>query len=81
MTGFMKTMSIISGKSPIMHFDFATPKGSLWVMQKKEKNERPESNKRKVNEWREKRLTFLSIFISSTLSMPGQDVTSLTLFS
>ena len=38
MTGIMKTVSIINAKSPIFHFDFTTPKGSLQAMRKREKN-------------------------------------------
>ena len=29
MTGYMKTVSIVCTESPILHFDFTTPKGSL----------------------------------------------------
>ena len=55
-----------------MHFDFTSLKGLKITPsdEKKKKTERGESKKRKIREWREKeRLTFLLIFISSSLEM------------
>ena len=76
----MKTVSIIFAKSPLLCYDFTTPKGSLQAMQQRKKPGKGESNKRQINEWRrEKRLTFLSF--NFYIVNFGQGASSLTPFS
>jgi len=50
-----------------MHFDFTTLKGFKVAPNEKKKIERKESKKKKIREWRKKRLTCLLTFISCTL--------------
>ena len=51
-------MSITCAESLISHFDFTTPKGSLQAIKREKKKWGKDSNKRNINERREKKPDF-----------------------
>ena len=65
MTGFMKTASILCNPMTHIHVHFTIPKGLTIERNKKNTKQREKEDKRE--ERKKKRLTFLLIFMSSSL--------------
>ena len=71
MIGFMRTQSTICSKSPIFHFDFTIPKGSLQAMRKSKKQGK-DRKKRKINEWRDKKICLFNFCIVTSAKKIAQ---------
>ena len=80
MTEFMKTVLRLCTETTICALISQFQKALKSLQAIKKKMDREKSKKRKIREWRKKRLKFLLIFISSTFERKNR-LNSLTLFT